>query len=71
MRARYEPRHRVLQRVKLGDALEICSRNSIQNCHSPGTECTNAQEMKELRPTHTCTSTSNSAAYVRDCLAIL
>ena len=34
-------------------------------------ECTNAQELKELRPTRTCTSTStsNSAAYVRDRLA--
>ena len=40
-----------------------------RDCHSPGTECTNAQVLKELRPTRTCTSTSNSTAYVRDCLA--
>ena len=65
----YELRHRALQRVKLGDALEIRNRNSIRDYHSPGTECTNAQELKELRLTRTCTSTSNSAVYVRDRLA--
>ena len=68
----YEPRHRALQHVKLSDALEIrnrLNRNSIQDCHSPGTECTNAQELKELRLTRTYTSTSNSAVYVRDRLA--
>ena len=31
--------------------------------------CTNAQELKELRPTRMCTSMSNSAVYVRDRLA--
>ena len=69
MRAMYEPRHRALQCVKLGDALKIRNRNSIQDCHSPGTECTNVQELKELRPTRTCTNTSNSAVYVRNRLA--
>ena len=65
----YEPRHRALQRVKLDDVLEIRNRNSIRDCHSPGTECTNAQELKKLRPTCVCMSTSNSAVYVRDHLA--
>ena len=65
----YEPCRRAPQRVKLGDALEMRNRNSIRDCHSPGTECTNVQELKELRPTSTCTSTSNSAVYVRDRLA--
>ena len=69
MRTMYEPRHRVLQCVKTGDALEIRNRNSIRDCHSPGTECTNAQELKELRPTRMCTSMSNSAVYVHDRLA--
>ena len=59
---------RALQRAS--HSLEIRNRIILEfypglpqsQWHSPGTEYTNAQELKELRPTRTCKSTSNSVA---------